>query len=71
MFSLGIGLILDILEGVCSATVDTEVDGGVNVEVVAGATKHAVIASDVIFGRSVVVVVIVAVAPDGKVAVDI
>ena len=68
MLSLGIGLILDILEGVCSAT---EVDGGVDVEVVAGATKHAVIASDVIFGRSVVVVVIVAVAPDGKVAVDI
>ena len=61
--------------GVCSATVDVEVvvtlfDGRVDVEVVAGALEHA--ASGVIFGRYVVVVVvIVAVTPDGKVAVDI
>ena len=61
--------------GVCSATVDVEVvvtlvDGRVDVEVVAGALEYA--ASGVIFGRYVVVVVvIVAVTPDGKVAVDI
>lgn len=79
--SLGLGLIWDTFEGVCSTAVDSEVvvtlgDGvSVIIEVVAGSLEQGFKGSNVTFGISVVRRLlnagVVVLTPDGTVAVDV